>query len=502
MTLPLAAAVLLTACGVTPEERFERAQAAFEAHRYSEARLDLVTAIKDDPANVQALEMLARTHLALQDPVSAAAVLDRLAATGKLPADAHNLYAETDLMRGQFDKALERVAGDESAEAFRIRALAHVGREDLDAAAKAFAEGAQARGAKGRLLADYAHFRMAQDDLEGAAKLASKALAEKPEALQAIIVNADVAMARGRTADALRFYDRALAAYPESRAATIGRIGVLGETGRLDEVRTLVSGALERNPQDPDFTYFAALLASEDGDWGKVRKMLQPLEQTLEGRPAANMLYAKAMMELGHAEQARIRLSSLALREPGDRDVTRLLGEAKLKSGDASGALETLRPLAARPDAKPEELALVAKAAREAGAPEASNYSARAAFPTPELLASELSRGDAAIRAGNWHAAIAAYETILGATDGRNVLVLNNLAFAHSEAGDPAKALGYAEKALALAPDNPSVMDTAGWLLHRTGKDKPRGLALLRQAARKAPGNRTIAKHLAAAERG
>ena len=51
-------------------------------------------------------------------------------------------------------------------------------------------------------------------------------------------------------------------------------------------------------------------------------------------------------------------------------------------------------------------------------------------------------------------------------------------------------------------PTNPSVLDTAGWLLVETGGDRNRALDLLRRAARQAPANRTIAAHLATAEKG
>ena len=80
--------------------------------------------------------------------------------------------------------------------------------------------------------------------------------------------------------------------------------------------------------------------------------------------------------------------------------------------------------------------------------------------------------------------------------------MLNNLAYAHSRMDNNAKALGYAMRALKLAPNNPSVMDTAGWLLVETGGDRSRALDLLRAAARKAPDNTTIRAHLDAAEKG
>jgi len=79
--------------------------------------------------------------------------------------------------------------------------------------------------------------------------------------------------------------------------------------------------------------------------------------------------------------------------------------------------------------------------------------------------------------------------------------VLNNLAYAQDQVGNKAVALGYALRALRQAPTNPTVMDTAGWLLVQTGKDRDRGVTLLRAASAGAPGNVTIRQHLAAAQR-
>jgi Flp pilus assembly protein TadD len=73
-----------------------------------------------------------------------------------------------------------------------------------------------------------------------------------------------------------------------------------------------------------------------------------------------------------------------------------------------------------------------------------------------------------------------------------NVTALNNLAWALNELGDP-KALEYAEHASILA-----VLDTHGWVLVQRG-DAARGLALLREANKRAPQDFEIQLHLAKA---
>ena len=88
----------------------------------------------------------------------------------------------------------------------------------------------------------------------------------------------------------------------------------------------------------------------------------------------------------------------------------------------------------------------------------------------------------------------------LAVTDGKSVIVLNNLANALLELGDGQEARDYATRAYRLAPDNPSIIDTYAWVVFRTGGDKANAGSLLRKAAEKAPSNQTIKDHLAAVQ--
>lgn len=75
--------------------------------------------------------------------------------------------------------------------------------------------------------------------------------------------------------------------------------------------------------------------------------------------------------------------------------------------------------------------------------------------------------------------------------------VLNNLAWAYQQEKDP-RALETAEQAFKVGGDNPSVMDTLGWLLVDQG-NTARGLPLLQKASGMAPGATAIRYHLAVA---
>ena len=357
---------LLASCGASPGERLDRGERAFREHRFQEARVDFATVLQQEPANIGAMDKLIRTYLAMENPVAVGGMLDRMAALGYLPEDAPVLYGEADLMMGRYDGALARSAEIQTADAYRIKALAQVGRGDIAGADAAFAQGIKVEGPKSKLYADYAHHRLGQGDVENAKKLAAVAVASKPIALSAQLVSADLAMVSENMEMALRWYEKALNTYPESRAALFGKIVVLAESGQLKKVRPLIKRARKSDPRNSDFIYLEARLEAEQQNWAKVRELLQPLERNLADFPAANVLYARAMAGLGHTEQARVRLSSHLLRQPGNREVRLLLAEMKLAVGDPSGAVVTLQPVIERDDVTSEELALMAKATRAA----------------------------------------------------------------------------------------------------------------------------------------
>ncbi len=92
--------------------------------------------------------------------------------------------------------------------------------------------------------------------------------------------------------------------------------------------------------------------------------------------------------------------------------------------------------------------------------------------------------------------AISEYEKILELHP-RHVTTLNNLAWLFYEVGNK-DAMSYGQKAQKLAPDNPAVNDTYGWLLLQDGKPK-QGLKYLQKAYEVAPDVAEIQFHYAVA---
>jgi tetratricopeptide (TPR) repeat protein len=91
-----------------------------------------------------------------------------------------------------------------------------------------------------------------------------------------------------------------------------------------------------------------------------------------------------------------------------------------------------------------------------------------------------------------------AYERLLKVNP-RSIPALNNLAYLYLEnLGNIDQAQKIAQQALDLAPDNPSSIDTMGWVLYRRGQFHD-AQSLLQRAAEASPADAEIAYHLGAA---
>lgn len=92
--------------------------------------------------------------------------------------------------------------------------------------------------------------------------------------------------------------------------------------------------------------------------------------------------------------------------------------------------------------------------------------------------------GQQAIARGDYKEAAVQYRAAV-ATEPDNLTILNNLAWSLSEIKDP-QALEFAAHAYSLAPGNPSVANTYGWVLVQKG-DLTQGIAALRRAVALSP---------------
>ena len=488
----LAPVLLMAAsCSPSPDELLAKAKTAFAAHDYAAARLHLAAAAEKAPGQREIVLLQAKTALALGDGDGAAAALARLTG-GKAPAgELAELMAEAALLRQAPVEARQLVGTATSAEASRLRALAFLQEQNGDGAKEQFQQ-AVAAGGNTRAYADYARFLIMEGDIDGARDMSNRALKAAPAGLDALLVGGQMAAMQGDPGLALKRYSAAADRYPASVAARIGQAAVLGDLGRLDDMDRKLTALAQSGVKTPELTYLQVKSAAVRKDWAKVRNLVQAVEWDLPLYDPSRLLYGEALLRLDQHAQAIAQIEPVARAQPGNRVAQKLLAEAQLAEGDAGGAFTTLRPIADSAGAEPEELQLMAKIAAATGDASADSYRVRAV---------DLAEANSTMRKGNWAGAVTAYDRMLASTDGKNAMMLNNMAYAQLMLGNGTKALTFARRALALEPDNPSVLDTMGWTLFKVEKNPSEARRFLSKAAKLAPGNRTIEGHLTEVER-
>ena len=249
-------------------------------------------------------------------------------------------------------------------------------------------------------------------------------------------------------------------------------------------------------PQQRALTALDARNVSDD----ELARIRRTAEASPDHAPSQIALIA-ALLGRGSGDEALQRALRLQAGNAGVPDAHILVGDARGIRGDFAGAANEYR--------KAANIAFTeAVALRMIEALQQSNQGA-AADGVLQLFLQQNPRNVPALvlhagrqmQARNWPEAIRVYEGLRRRLGDRDATILNNLAWAYSEAGDHAHAVPIAKRAWELDRDNPATADTYGWVLFKSGA-RAEGLALLERAARGAPTDAEIRQHLAQARRG
>lgn len=299
-------------------------------------------------------------------------------------------------------------------------------------------------------------------DPQRALTLAREAATANPSQPEALDLLGMTQMAAGEKDNAIASFTKLATLAPDNPLAQM-RLGAAQEgTKNLEAARTAYQKALKIKPDLIDAQVALARLEFQAGRKGEALKIAQqiqkqqpklPVGYVLEGDLlAADKQYDKAAEKYDQAYRL-VKSGELAMRLHGV-----LTQAGKAREGEAR-MLQWLKE-------KPGDLA------------------ARAVLAESYLQQKQ------------YKPAIEQYQTVL-AQSPQSVLALNNLAWLYQETQDK-RALPAAEQANQLAPNNPAIMDTLGWILVQQGQTD-KGLKLLQQALSKAPDAAEIRYHLAAA---
>lgn len=208
----------------------------------------------------------------------------------------------------------------------------------------------------------------------------------------------------------------------------------------------------------------------------------------------------RELLATGGLDEALVEARALALSNSGVPDAWVLLGDALAAGGRDGDATEAYRRAANLGFSEPVAMRLIAALRRAGRAQSAAAVLATYLAQNPRSVPARRLQAEALMLAGDWAGAARVLQELRATLGPRDTVIANNLAWALFNARRPAPALALLDAARAMAPANPALAYSAGWMRHATRRAG--GIALLEQAAQQVPGSAFVRQRLAAARRG
>lgn len=486
------------------------------------------------PADAGISSKLANAYLASGDTSSAIQTLERAIEHGDKDQQFKSMLLLTYVRTGDIDKALvlanEIVAlHPEHALAYNLRGVVYEGEGNIVAAGENYHTALSLDANNSMAQLSLARIEMSQGQSKQAAKryravlekqpdnaaalvamaklsaregqekqaleLLEKARSANPLALEARLILANYYLIRGDAKTSLLIAKEAVDATPHSPAAllAVGRAQLIADTP--EALRTL-SNLVAYAPSYAEAHYYLAQAEALSGDLAGARESLQQAVKLTPDYVQAQLLLARIDLNAGKPDVALKVARKIQKQHPNNAEVYILLGDSLMAQKDTSAALSSYQQ-ALKHTNKSEAVLRINKLYQLQGKTAAGIQALQAWLKQhTEDFSARFVLAITYLGNGENEKAYAEYQ-YLNEKHPDNAAVLNDLAWLKYEKGE-ADALIMAERAHRLAPNNPAIQDTYGWILLNTGRVES-GLAALRQASAKLPDNFDIRYHYSAA---
>ncbi len=500
---------------------------------YKSAESYLTKALETDPSDVAARTALAVTHLSIGGNDSGA--FDELEniAQSNSATTADMALIRLHVLREQFAKALVAVDRLEAKEpgkpvAANLRGQVQLAQKDTAAARKSFARALSIDPAYFAATANLAAMDMADKKPQEAKQRLEAVLASNPKNGQALVALAQLAALRGASKEEIAALSKAVEANPGELAPRLLLIDAFLRSKDTKQALIAAQNAVAAQPDEPELLSALGRTQQISGDANQAIASYKKLIALLPLSPQPHMRLAEAQVagsDLPAAEESLRKALQLA---PNTLDAQRglilLLASAK-RFQDATNVARTIQSQRPKEDVgfqlegdifadrkdwnaavsayqtalekskSPGNAAKLHFAIVSAGRKdEASRFAETWIRNQPSdtvflsyLASDAISRSDLAT-AEKYYLAVVRMQP-------EDVVALNNLAWVTHRLGHSG-AMGYAEKANRLAPNQPKFMDTQALLLSASG-EHAKAIAMQRQALELQPNDPALRLSLA-----
>ena len=453
------------------------------------------------PAHVE----LARHMAATGNVDGAEALLTRV--TGETPA---NVYAWLTLgrvrvARGRYDEAMAAVdaalkASPGHPDAILLKSSLLSAKGQHQAAVEELERLVSQQPRVGALKYELARAYLRVGDVKKAGQELRKAVMLNPELIPAILLLAQLDLRRGEPRDAVAVLEDLVERHPNTTAAYV----LLGEAYRAanlqERARATYRQLVDLKPDDPEGYYLLGVLEEQEGRTdAALQAYADALKKKADYAPALQRLMAadlRAKDLTGALNRVRRQIEAV----PDSAPLYYLLGRAYMAGGNLAAAEEAFnKVLELQPRSPSIYLMLGRLSAQRGNEAEALNQLQAALEINPRDVRSWMLTGLLRQHRGEVQDARQAYERALE-QDPNLVAAANNLAYLYAEEmNDLAKGQEWARKAHDMAPADPYIADTLGWILARQG-DWRWALSLLRESVVQLAEEPEILYHLGVAE--
>jgi tetratricopeptide (TPR) repeat protein len=266
--------------------------------------------------------------------------------------------------------------------------------------------------------------------------------------------------------------------------------------GRSEDAAALIREQIKKTPQDSQSYLILGVILKKQKKNDESRKAF---EKALELNPE-NVVVIDQLADLDLEARAfpavHQRADALLQKDPKSAAAYFIHGRSYVVEKNSAAAEAALRKaIELDPNLAAAYNLLVAIYVEANKLPEALKELETVLRKNPQYSPALLTSGIIYERMGDFAKARDNYEKVL-ALNPNFVPALNNLAYIYSEKLNNLDRAGeLARKAHELAPAEPSIQDTLGWVLYRQGKYQE-GAELLEQSASKSPGKGEIQFHL------
>jgi putative PEP-CTERM system TPR-repeat lipoprotein len=526
--------------------KLQLASALLENGRSAEAIELFQQGLAADPNNATARLALATGQIRMGQTEQGVAEIEKIVKTDPGSVRANTMLVLAQLQSGQIESALQTAsamvkARDADPNAYNLQGTVYLANRDTGHARTAFQTALQKDPKFIPAALNLARVEERSGNRTTAKQWYEKVIASTPSNLSAYQGLAAIALHDDNVDDAAAYLKRAIARDTKAVEPRLRLIDMLMERKRTEQALIEARDFANALPQSPEAmdALGRAQVASGDminavGSYQRLvtltpenfeaqRRLGRVLMVSADGRagPAAS---AKSIADARAAFEHAVKISPDNLEVLADRleferrvagspaalvlaksyadakpdSVSRIvtLGDAQMASDQAPAAVLTYRRAWDKSKTSLTTLRVYAGLRRVGKADDAQKLIKDWAAANPKDYAIRFLIASNEIAAGHTDSAIAETESIREVFPD-NPLLLNNLAWLYSKR-DPAKAVGFAERAYTLAPLSPDVLDTLGWL-HVSMADSGRGEPLLKRAYDVAPTRGDIGYHYAVA---